>query len=408
MNWIESLRIAWDAIQSNKLRSFLTLLGVIIGVAVVTLVATVIEGANVYVSQSISSLGTGALRIEKASFQGFGNFDKFLKAFNRNPDLKLDDMRALSEQLTDVVAVGAQDGTSAPVRYGNTELTGVGVQGVTPNFELLSKIDVETGRYFLPFDEANRRPVCFLGQDIVKGLFPTGNPVGREIRVGNSLYTVIGVSRSLGAFLGQSQDNFIQVPLSSYLKQFGARRSLILYVKPEPKADPLKIEDQMRVVMRTRHHLALSEEDDFSIVNDEATQAFLNSITGAVAAVALPITSISLVVGGIVIMNIMLVSVTERTREIGIRKSMGARRRDILAQFLAESILLSGFGGMSGVVLAFVLVEGLSFYLGIPVHMPAWAVLTALTVSIAVGLFFGIFPANRAAKLDPIQALRSE
>ncbi|MBX7223777.1 MAG: ABC transporter permease [Blastocatellia bacterium] len=408
MNWTEVFRLAFDAIFANKLRSGLTLLGVIIGIFSVTVVATLLEGANSYVSEKVSSFGAGTLQVVKASFQGFGNFEKFLKAFNQNPDLTREDMEALREQVTLAQAIGATDGSSAPIRYGNTELTGVGIQGVTGNFTQLSMVEPASGRYFTDFDDENRRYVCFLGQDVAKGLFPATDAVGHDIRIGNNVFNVVGVCKPLGTFFGQSQDNFVQIPLGTYLKIFGSRRSLSLFVKPKDKVDPLKVEDQLRVIMRSRHHLKPGQDDDFSIVNDETTQELFTTLTGAVAAVALPITGISLLVGGIVIMNIMLVSVTERTREIGIRKSVGARQRDILAQFLAESALLSGLGGLIGLTSAYTVMRIVSAFSSLPVALPLWAVATSLLVSTAVGLFFGIYPASRAAKLDPIQALRAE
>ncbi len=408
MSWYEVFRLALDAIWAHKLRSFLTLLGIIIGVASVTAVATVIEGFSGYVNEKVAVYGTGALTVEKAAFQGFADFEKFLRAIQRNPDLTTEDMRALRERLTLADEVAAQDGSAADVRYGNTVVAMVGIQGVTANFNDLSTVELAQGRVISPFDEENRRAVCVLGADIAKELFPRGDAIGKTVKLGRDPYEVIGVAKPLGTFLGQSQDNYVQIPLSTFHKVYGERRSLTLYVRPRRGVPTELVEDEIRAILRTRHHLSPREEDDFSITSDPATQGIFTTLLATVSAVVLPITGISLVVGGIVIMNIMLVSVTERTREIGIRKSLGARRRDILRQFLAESALLSLIGGIIGLVLAYLVMLVVSHFSGLPVALPLWAVAVALVVSGSVGLFFGIYPASKAARLDPIQALRAD
>jgi putative ABC transport system permease protein len=408
--FIEAAKIAISSIMAHKLRSFLTLLGVIIGVTVVTSVATVIEGANVYIKEKIATLGTGVFRIQKASLTGFGNFEKFIEAFRRNPDLTLEDLAALRESVTLAAQIGGQDGGSRPIRFGNISLEGVGVQGVTPNNILLSNVEVDQGRYLNDYDEDNHRNVSFLGSDVAEGLFPGLDPLGKEIKIGPELFIVIGVAKKLGSVLGQSQDNFVQVPLSTFVKTFGQRKSssLTFVVRARTGVEPEAVQDQVRVVMRTRHKLDYNEPDDFSIATDEATEQLFGSITGTVAAVAFPVVGISLVIGGIVIMNIMLATVTERTREIGIRKSLGATRRDILVQFLVESAMLSGLGGLAGLLLAIILMSIVGRIAPVPVAIPLWAPVIAIGVSTLVGVFFGIYPANRAARLDPITALRAD
>jgi len=408
--FVEAALIALSSIMSHKLRSFLTLLGVIIGVAVVTAVATVIEGANVYIEEKIATLGSGVFRLQKASITGFGNFEKFLEAFRKNPDLTVEDLEALREQVTLADQIGGQDGSSRPVRYGNVSLDGVGVQGVTPNNILISTIEVEQGRYFTVFDDENRKDVCLIGADVADGLFPNADPLGKEIRIGRDLFTVIGVAKRIGSVLGQSQDNFIQVPLRTFLKTIGNRKSstFLIVVRAKEGASLESVQDQVRVVMRSRHKLDYNQPDDFSVTTDEVTQQLFGTITGTVAAVAFPVVGISLVIGGIVIMNIMLATVTERTREIGIRKSLGATRRDILIQFLVESSMLSGLGGIIGLLLAVSVMTLIGQFVPVPVAVPFWAPFISITVSVLVGLFFGIYPANRAARLDPITALRAD
>lgn len=408
--FIEAASIALSSILSHKLRSFLTLLGVIIGVAVVTAVATVIEGANVYIKEKIATLGAGVFSLQKASITGFGDFQKFLDAFRRNPDLTTDDLAALRISVTGADQIGAQDGGSKPVKYGNITLDSVGVQGVTPNTLLLSSVEVAQGRYINAYDDDNRKDVAFLGSEVADGLFSGVDPIGKEIKIGSGAYTVIGVAKKLGSVLGQSQDNFVQLPLMTFFKAFGKRSSptFRIIIRSREGVPPDKVQDQVRVSMRSRHRLNYKQADDFSIATDEATEQLLGSIVSVVAAVAFPVVGISLVIGGIVIMNIMLASVTERTREIGIRKSLGATRRDILMQFLVESAMMSGIGGLIGLLTAVTGMAILKQFVPVPVAIPLWAPVVAISMSTLVGVFFGLYPANRAARLDPIIALRAD
>lgn len=406
----EAAKIALASIWSHKLRSFLTLLGVIIGVAVVTAVATIIEGANKYIEEKVAILGSGVFRLQKASITSFGDFQRFLEAFRKNPDLTLEDLAALRELATLAEQVGAQDGGSRPVKYESTVLENVGVQGVTANMITLLPIEVAQGRYISEFDDQNRKDVCFLGAEVAKGLFEKVDPIGKQIRIGRDQYTVIGVAKELGSVLGVSQDNFVQIPLSTFYKAFGYRKSptFTIVIRAREGVPIEQAQDQVRLIMRTRHKLDYKDPDDFSITTDETTQQLFGQIIGVVAAVAFPVVGISLVIGGIVIMNIMLATVTERTREIGIRKSVGATRRDIMLQFLIESSTLSGMGGILGLLLAIAIMLILKKVAPIPVAIPLWGPALAIAVSTSVGLFFGIYPASRAARLDPIVALRAE
>ncbi len=404
----EAARIASSSIWAHKLRSFLTLLGIIIGVFVVIAVATVIAGANAYVDEKLASLGSGVFFVSKASVTSFGNFDKFLEAMRRNPDLDMDDVDAIREQAPHVEYVGATDGRSGDVRAGNELIEQIGIQGCTPSMVYMSQASPETGRYVGSFDEENRRMVVFLGSEIANKLFSSVDPIGKEVRVEGLPFTVIGVSKTIGTVLGQSQDNFVVMPMSTYLKVYGARRSLTIYVKGAAPYSMEQVQDEVRTVLRARHQLKFDKTDDFALVNDQAIADLFGQITGIVAAIAIPITLISMVVGGIVIMNIMLVVVTERTREIGIRKSLGARQRDILMQFLVESVILSGAGGMLGIVLAYVSMKGVSFVFPVPAALPIFWSALSVCLSAGVGLFFGIYPAMKAARLDPITALRAE
>ncbi len=405
---MEAFRMAVNSLSSHKLRSLLTLLGVIIGVAVVTAVAAVIEGAESYVREKIADLGQGIFRVEKASFEALGDFQKFLDARAKNPDLTLEDYQALIRRVPEATAIGAVDATSVPVKYGNVELMDVSVDGVTPNMVDLSNVQVERGRYIDAVDDDNRRLVCFLGAEVAEGLFPQLDPLGKEVKIAGHPFKVIGIAKKLGTVLGQSQDNFVKLPLSTFQKQFGNRRSLSFYIKGDPTVPLERVQDQVRLALRSRHQLSYNAADDFSLVTNEATEALFGQFIAAVAAVALPVTGISLIVGGIVIMNTMLVSVNERTKEIGIRKSVGARRRDIALQFLMEASMLSGLGGVIGLLIAYAITTIGSRAIGIPMVLPWWAMSAAVSVALGIGLTFGIYPALRAARLDPVEALRTE
>jgi len=441
--YIEAAKIALASILSHKLRSFLTLLGVIIGVAVVTAVATVIEGANVYIKEKIATLGSGVFSLQKASVTSFGDFQKFIDAMRRNPDLTLDDLAALREQIDLADQIGGTDGSARAVKYSNVVLESVGVNGVTPNMILLTSVEREwtgkrlsemaetwkvepvdaavrilranprdsiQGRYLSESDDEAHRNAAFIGSEVADGLFQEADPIGKEIKVGSETFTVIGVAKKLGSVLGQSQDNFVQVPLNTFMKTFGKRssNSFRIIIRARKDVPVERVQDQVRVVMRSRHKLNYNQPDNFSIATDEVTEQLFGAITGTVAAVAFPVVGISLVIGGIVIMNIMLATVTERTREIGIRKSLGATRRDILVQFLVESAMLSGFGGLIGLLLAVALMLLVGRVAPVPVAIPLWAPAVAIGVSTLTGIFFGIYPANRAARLDPIVALRAD
>lgn len=408
--FIEAATIAIASIMAHKLRSFLTLLGVIIGVTVVTAVATVIEGANVYIKEKIATLGSGVFTVQKAGLGSFGDFQKFIEAFRKNPDLTLDDLVALRESATLADEIGAQDGGSKQVKYGNISLESVGVQGVTPNTFALSNAEVDRGRFVSDSDDDSRKNVCFIGSDVADGLFPLVDPLGKEIKIGADTYAVIGVAKKQGSVLGQSQDNFVLLPLSTFFKAFGKRSSptFLIKVRAREGVPVERVQDQVRLIMRSRHKLDYKKPDDFSISTDEATEQLFGAITGVVAAVAFPVVGISLLIGGIVIMNIMLATVTERTREIGIRKSVGATRRDILIQFLVESAILSGLGGVIGLLFAVLIMTIIGRFAPVPVAIPLWAPIIAIGVSTLVGVFFGMYPANRAARLDPITALRAD
>jgi putative ABC transport system permease protein len=406
--YLETVKLALEAVWAHKLRSFLTLLGVIFGVATVITVVSLIEGFNAYVDDKISDIGTSSVVIRKFSIDDFKSLDTFQQAQKRNRDIKMEDLEAIREGASRAVRVGAQTGGGVEVTRGNEILYEVAIAGRTASMADIQRIEPQLGSYFTPDDDDRSRAVCFIGADIFNRLFPRESPLGKEIKIDGRPFTVVGVSKELGSAFGASRDTFVDIPLSTYRKVYGTRRSISIYAQARNEEEVDALADQMRVIMRNRRHLAFADTDNFGIVTAEMISNLRVRIFGTIQMTAIGVTSIALVVGGIVIMNIMLVSVTERTREIGIRKSLGARKNHIVAQFLAESFLLSLIGGAIGVLIAFFMSLLLVQFTPLPARLPLAAVGIALFVSGSVGIISGVYPAWRAASLDPITALRSD
>ncbi|HJR08406.1 MAG TPA: ABC transporter permease [Pyrinomonadaceae bacterium] len=412
MPFIEALKLALSSILTHKLRSFLTLLGVIFGVATVIVVVSLIEGFNAYVDEKIANIGTNAFAVQKYSIEDFSSVEVLNAARRRNKDVTLEDLEALrAHSINGGVAikdVGGKEESVGDVKFGATTLFQVRVSAVTPNIADIERIEASAGRYFTRAEDETRRTVCFIGADVAEKLFPTANPLGQYIKIDGRPFKVLGVGKELGSVFGQTRDMYVSIPLSTFLSLYGSRRSIALSVTSTSAASYLDAVDEARVVMRTRRNLAPSERDNFGIVTPSAINELRDKIFGTIQLAAVGVTSISLVVGGIVIMNIMLVSVTERTKEIGVRKSIGARRRDILKQFLAESTILSLLGGITGVTIAYLLATLVATLTPVPTALPWAAVAAALVVSGSVGLISGVYPAWKAARLDPIEALRAD
>ncbi|MBS1808509.1 MAG: ABC transporter permease [Acidobacteria bacterium] len=404
---IESFKLALASLRANKLRSALTLIGVIFGVMTVVAVASVIEGANRYIAEKIADQGANTLSIEK--FGIITSFEEFLEANRRNKDLTLDDVEYLRERMTLATYIGASGNTNAEVKRGNEKMpNSITVKGVTASMANIDTVQADIGRYIGDMDEKNSRYVTMIGTEVADRLFGRRDVVGLELKIDGLPFEVIGVAKEQGTVFGQSQDEFVMIPVTTFQKNWGARRSLSISIKGSDGINFADLQDQARMVMRIRHKVPYSEKDTFGIITADAINDLFQTLTGTIATVALLVTSISLVVGGIVIMNIMLVAVTERTREIGIRKSLGARRKDILMQFLIESVVLSGCGGLIGLGIAYGIKWLLVQYTPVPASMPIWAIALALIVSTSTGAIFGIYPAWKAARLDPIVALRAE
>ena len=406
MNAYESLAMAVDNLRSHKLRSFLTLLGIIIATTALIFVISVVEGLNSYIADRFANLGSNAFVINR--FPIITNFDDYVKAVRRNRPLSVEDFQAVKDRLTLAKEVGLQSHTRRDVRYGTKLETNVSIRGVTANTINIAIEQVDLGRYITEPDDAHRAAVAFIGRDLVERLLPNVDPIGKVLLVEGRPFEVVGVAKPVGSAFGQSQDRFVYIPVRTFLKMYGEHQDMQISVLAAAPSLLEQTEDQARVIMRALRHQSPNDPDRFGIIASSSVMDAWNNIFGAVANATIGVVSVFLVVGGVVIMNIMLATVTERTREIGLRKSVGARRRDILMQFLLESSLLASVGGLAGVLVALGVSQLMSSGLSVPTRTPLWAVVTGVLLSAVVGLFFGIYPASRAAKLDPIEALRVE
>lgn len=405
MQFLESILMALSSLRANKLRSILTLIGVIIGVMTVIAVVSIIAGMNRYVSDKISTMGSTTFIIDRIGI--VMSEEEWWNAMKRKR-LTLEDMEAIRENCGACEMVGARVYTLRKVKYRNQYLSDVAIAGATANLAEILNIDVGEGRHISEFEELHRRQVAFVGWEIVDKLFPNVDPIGKEIKVGGRSFKIVGVAEKRGSFLGQSQDNFVIIPITSFLKVFGTRRNLDIMVKTEDLESMREAQDQARTILRLRRKVPQNKPDDFAIMTTDTFMQLYRSFTSTAFLVMIGVSSIALLVGGIVIMNIMLVSVTQRTREVGIRKALGAKKRHILWQFLVEAVTLAVVGGIIGVVMGAVIAKVVSATTPLPSAVELWSVILGIVISSSVGIFFGIFPAMKAARLNPIEALRYE
>jgi putative ABC transport system permease protein len=401
----DNLAQCFSALRAHKLRASLTMLGLTMGVATLITVMTIVQGANTYVEQKIANLGTNVFQVARTPFV-VTDFNIIIKAL-KYKKIELDDMRAIAEGCMVCEEVGATASATVRARYGNKEVTDVSFSGQTANMADIDTRSVELGRYFTPTEAEHRAGVCLIGDTLVQQLFSGMDPLGRTIRVGNEELMVIGVVEKVGSVLGQDQDNFVMAPLPVFLQMQGIHTSLTINVKTS-KANFEAAQDQARLILRGRRHLAGMTEDDFFIGTKESYMALWRSISSAFFGVFIMVSAISVVIGGIVIMNVMLVSVTLRRREIGVRRAVGATQGDILKQFMAESVLQCIAGGLIGISIGFLVALALRTYTPFPASVQTWVAVLGVFLSSVVGLFFGIYPALRASRLDPVVALRSD
>jgi putative ABC transport system permease protein len=407
MKLIEAFKLALESLWGNKLRSILTLIGVVMGVASVIMVLTLVQGAKKYVSTKLSGYGADVFTVTRMSSVIMGP-EEYLR-FQKRKLLHFDDYEAVREGCTQCSEVGALLNKSTNVVANGHSSNNTEVRGYTWTMVSLNNVDISLGRGFTPADQDHATHNVIVGYDIVDNLLGAGDPLGQEIRVDGIPYTIIGVADRKGKTLGESQDNWVAVPISTYQQTYGNNDSVDIYARVSGGAAVMEqAKDEARVLMRTRRHVAAGTPDDFEIETNDTFLDIANQLLGVFAWVVLGLGSIALVVGGVVIMNIMLVSVTERTREIGVRKALGAKQRDVLIQFLIESASLSLVGGVLGVMSGVLVGKLITIFVGFPTAVPLWAIFLGLVLASAVGIFFGVYPASKAARLDPVVALRAE
>jgi len=403
----ESFTMALVSLRSNKLRTFLTLLGIIIGVLTIIAVVSVIQGLNNYVYTKMSFYGANDFSVQKFSMIGT-SLNDFREQMKRK-DITLAERDLIRANCPACDLVGASTSSSATVKYGSQSLKETEVRGVTYlDHEIGSVVELTSGRHLQSMDETNSRFVCVIGSDITEKVFGSLDPLGRWLRVGGRNFQIIGVGKKKGKILGYSQDNYVRIPITTFMKVYGSRRSLNINIHTNSQEEMAKAQEEVRTVLRSWRKRGYNDPDDFSFATSETFIQFYKTATSGIYFAMIAVSSIALLVGGIVIMNIMFVSVSERKKEIGIRMAVGARRRDILYQFLIESAVISGLGGFIGIVLGFLVARIASAATSMPSSVEPASIVMAMVMSWSIGLFFGIYPANRAAKLDPVEALRAE
>ncbi len=398
--------IALQTLREHKMRSFLTLLGIILSVATLIVVIALIKGTDQYIADRVTTLGTNVFQVTR--FPNITNLQQFIQAERHNKIINWEDFEYVRDNLKLPRRVGVQTGKGGRISYGSVSLDQIPIRGVSANIGEMALVEPGLGRYVIDSDNDHRSVVGMIGPDVAEKLFPGLDPLGRTIAVDGRPFTVVGVGKPLGTALGQSQDAYIYIPIQTYLSIYGSRSDLSIIIEARGADWMERTQDEARLLMRARRHLKPTDEDTFAVLSSDSLLELFRSLTGSIASAMVGIVSVFLVIGGVVIMNVMLASVTERTREIGMRKSVGATRGDIQLQFLVESSVLAGVGGGLGVALAWGLVQLVQATTSVPMFIPVSSVAMALILSTIVGLFFGIYPARKASNLNPIEAMRHE
>jgi putative ABC transport system permease protein len=402
----EPVGVALETLRAHKLRSFLMLLGIILSVSTLIVVISLISGVNTYISDRVANLGSNVFLLTR--FPLITNVEEYVKANRRNKKVTWDDYEALCANMKLPLRAGVELRTRANVRAGPQSLSDTSIRGVTANMVDIDVVTPRDGRYISDGDDQSRALVTMIGNDLATRLFPDVDPIGHELWIDGRPFQVVGVARTIGTAFGRSQDNFAYIPIQSYFKMYGTNDTIWVNIQARDTDWMERTQDEARAIMRARRHLPPNEPDNFGIFDQAALMELWRNLTRVIATAMVGVVSVFLVIGGVVIMNVMLATVTERTREIGIRKALGARPGDILLQFLMEATVMAAIGGAVGVIVAYAIAEVTKVATSVPMNVPFVAVLIAEAISAAVGIFFGVYPAKKAAALQPIEALRQE
>jgi putative ABC transport system permease protein len=403
---IENLKLAVAALWSHKLRTVLTVIGVVIGVSSVIAIISTLDGMMLRITSVFDEMGASTVAVTR--FGMITSHDEFMKALKRKK-ITVEDARAIEAScpLAEVVGL-AIEGHARTIKRGNKPLYSISINGYSANISRINNLDIAEGRFFTDVDDEHRRQVAVVGQEVKEKLFPYEDPLGKEIIIAGEKFTIIGIGAKKGSIMGETLDRYVYVPARTMLQMTGLHQDINVLVKIRSEANIDQGMDQIRAVMRARRHVQYHDPDDFALITKDAVMGFVDSFTGTARLVTVAIPFISIIVAGIVVMNIMMVSVTERTREIGIRKAVGARSRHVLGQFLLEALIMCLIGGVIGLAAGLGMANIASSNMGLPFVISITAVIVGFTIPTIIGLVFGIYPAWKAAKLDPIEALRFE
>ena len=402
----EPVSVALETLRTHKMRSFLMLLGTILSVSTLIVVIALISGVNRYIADRVANLGSNVFLLTRCPI--ITDVEEYVKATRRNKKVTWDDYEALRANMKLPERVGVELRTPGKVRVGSQTLEDCNIRGVTANMVDIDVVNPADGRYISEGDDQSRALMTMIGQDVATKLFPNVDPIGHEILIDGRPFQVVGIAKPIGSVLGQSQDNFAYIPIQTYFKIYGTQDTIWVNIQARGADWMEQTEDEARALMRARRHLSPNEKDNFGIFDSATLMGLWKNLTGVIATAMIGVVSVFLVIGGVVIMNVMLATVTERTREIGIRKALGARHHDILLQFLVEATVMAAVGGAIGVITAYAISGLTKATTSVPMSVPFTAVVIAELISSLVGIFFGVYPAKKAASLPPIEALRQE